>query len=166
MKCDKCNNEATFHYQSNINGEISEYHLCADCAKAEGFGEMMSFRPRSMMRDFFSEPFMGLSDSFFNEPFKSFDRLAESFFGRTALAPFNETAVKIDEPQRNSNFEPYDNATKETEQKRDNIPNKASQELNKRREISALRHQMKAAVIQENFEEAAKIRDQIKELKK
>ena len=33
MKCQRCLvREASFHYKSNINGEISEQHLCANCA--------------------------------------------------------------------------------------------------------------------------------------
>ena len=44
MKCEKCGkNEATFHYQSIINGDREEYHLCEDCVKEEGFTDMMDF---------------------------------------------------------------------------------------------------------------------------
>ena len=33
MKCDRCGkNEATFHYKTNINGRVTEAHLCPDCA--------------------------------------------------------------------------------------------------------------------------------------
>ena len=33
MKCDRCGkNEATFYYKSNINGRVTETHLCPDCA--------------------------------------------------------------------------------------------------------------------------------------
>ena len=38
MKCDKCENEAMLHYESTVNGEKTEYHLCEDCARSEGFG--------------------------------------------------------------------------------------------------------------------------------
>jgi len=35
MNCQHClAKEANFHYRSNINGEIREQHLCADCAQA------------------------------------------------------------------------------------------------------------------------------------
>ena len=37
MKCDRCGkNEATFHYKTNINGRVTEAHLCPDCARAMG----------------------------------------------------------------------------------------------------------------------------------
>ena len=32
MKCEHCGkNEATFYYKSNINGNVTEHHLCGDC---------------------------------------------------------------------------------------------------------------------------------------
>lgn len=161
MKCDKCNNEANFHYQSNVNGEKTEYHLCPECAEKEGFGEMMSLRPRSMMRSFFNEPFMGMLTS----PFGGFGGF-EGFFGRTAIAPKDETNVQIEEPSKAENSAPTENVTKEAAEKKDNIPETVCDEYNKRRQIAALRYKMKAAIITEDFEEAAKLRDEIKELQK
>ena len=35
MKCDKCDNEATVFIQRNINGSVSEQHMCAACARKE-----------------------------------------------------------------------------------------------------------------------------------
>ena len=38
MLCDKCKkNNATIHTSYNINGEVYESHLCADCAKDSDF---------------------------------------------------------------------------------------------------------------------------------
>lgn len=54
MKCEKCGkNEATTFYSENVNGQKREMHLCSDCAKAmnlggafenafQGFGELWS----------------------------------------------------------------------------------------------------------------------------
>ena len=40
MKCDRCGkNEATFHYKTNINGRVTEAHLCPDCARAMGVAD-------------------------------------------------------------------------------------------------------------------------------
>ena len=35
MKCEKCDSEATVFIQRNINGAVSEQHLCAACARKE-----------------------------------------------------------------------------------------------------------------------------------
>ena len=33
MLCQNCgNHEADFHFNSNINGDITELHLCSECA--------------------------------------------------------------------------------------------------------------------------------------
>jgi len=160
MKCEKCNNEAVFHYQSNINGQKSEYHLCADCAKAEGLGEMLEFRPRSMFGSFFSEPFGGLMNSFFSDSFRSFDQLTDGFFGRRLFAPTLEAPsvnIAVDEPEK---------ATETETVKSDNIPEDAGAEFRSKRELHALKHQLREAVRTEEFEKAAELRDKIRELEK
>lgn len=36
MKCDRCDNEATIHETLKVNGQLTEKHLCASCAKEDG----------------------------------------------------------------------------------------------------------------------------------
>jgi protein arginine kinase activator len=157
MKCEKCSNEAVLHYQSNINGEKTEYHLCADCAKKEGFGEILEIRPHPMYGSLFREPFGALTESFFRDPIFS---LADSFFGGGLFAPVlpvPEVRVAVGEAEK-----PAESEAKHT----DNIPEDAGREIRSRREIHALKHQLRAAVIDEEFEKAAELRDKIRELEK
>ncbi len=174
MKCDKCEKEAVLHYQSNVNGERAEYHLCADCANKEGFSDMLSFRPRSMMDSFFSDPFfsrpMSLMDSFFGSPFGS---LSDGFFGRGLLAPtltMPNVRIRIDQPETCSCGDDKScscgEATKTAGEKADNIPEDAGEDIRKKRELHALKHQLKAAIHMEEFEKAAELRDKIRELEK
>ncbi|NLH01611.1 MAG: hypothetical protein GX488_06910 [Clostridiales bacterium] len=157
MKCEKCGNEAVFHYQSNINGEKSEYHLCANCARAEGFGEMLDFRPRSMFDNFWRDPFGGFMDGFFGSPFSP---LTDGFFGRRLFAPtltLPSVNISVGWPEK----------TTECECGRShNIPEDAGDEFRKKRELHALKHQLKAAIKAEEFEKAAELRDKIRELEK
>lgn len=45
MKCDRCGkNDATFYYKSNINGRVTETHLCQDCARQMGYAGPMASR--------------------------------------------------------------------------------------------------------------------------
>ena len=38
MRCDRCGkNEATFYYKSNINGKVTQVHLCPQCAEELGY---------------------------------------------------------------------------------------------------------------------------------
>lgn len=157
MKCEKCENEAVFHYQSNINGEKTAYHLCADCAKAEGFGEMLKFRPNSMFDNFFKEPFGVLMGSFFREPFGSF---TDGFFGRNLIAP------TLTVPEVNISVGESEKATESEPRKTDNIPKDAGAEFRAKRELHVLKHQLRAAIQTEEFEKAAELRDKIRELEK
>ncbi len=160
MKCEKCDKEATFHFQSNINGEKTETHLCEDCAKAEGL-EKLFVRPRAMMGSFFREPFGGLMGSFFTEPF---GMLTENFFGRGFFTP--TLGVPTESARTEDRFAETEKST-ETEQVRsDNIPEDAGEEIRRKRELLLLREQLWSAVKAEEFEKAAEMRDKIRELEK
>jgi protein arginine kinase activator len=156
MKCEKCKNEATFHYQSNINGEKSEYHLCAECAKEAGFGDVMDFRPRSMFDSFWREPFGGLMSGFFDEPFGS--------WGRSLMAPvmaIPQVRIMIGSPEKS---EEVRGAVEAEEKAKDNIPKDAGDEIRGKRELFALKHQLRSAIRNEEFEKAAELRDRIRGL--
>ena len=156
MKCEKCNEkEATFYYSCSINGEKTEKHLCADCAKAEGFGEMFDRRPVSA--------FDGVFDGFFDDFFAPGRSLLSAFdvFGspvRRMMAPvLPRIHVVIGEPDTGSQ------TRSEAEAK---IPEDAGAEVQTRREVAALKHQLQEAVQAENFEKAIELRDKLKELEK
>ena len=62
MKCERCGQrEATFYYQSNINGRVTQVHLCPECAAELGYTRGMSNSFRSFRRSFF-DPFSLLED--------------------------------------------------------------------------------------------------------
>ena len=68
MKCEHCGkNEVSFVYQSNINGKVSEKHLCGECAEQMGYTRHIASRSRRMMQDLMSDGFFGRSlfDDFF-----------------------------------------------------------------------------------------------------
>ena len=158
MKCEKCNEkEATFYYSCNLNGEKTEKHLCADCAKAEGFGEMFDRRPMSAFDDVF--------DGFFDDFFAPSRSMLSAFdvFGspmRRMMAPvLPRIRFVIGEPAAESRPQPKS----ETEAK---IPDDAGEEVKSRREIAALKQQLQEAVQAENFEKAIELRDKLRELEK
>lgn len=59
MKCEKCgSHEATYHYRANVNGEVSEMHLCSGCAEEQGLLRAFDYEPfESLLEDFFSPRF-------------------------------------------------------------------------------------------------------------
>ena len=56
MKCENCGkNEVTFIYQSNVNGQVTEKHLCSECAEKLGLTRQVAARSQRMMRNFFGD---------------------------------------------------------------------------------------------------------------
>lgn len=165
MKCDKCENQAVLHYTSEVNGEKSEFHLCPDCAKAEGFGEMLNFKPGSMFDGFFTRP-AGLMESFFGSPF---GMLSDGFFGGRRMAPalvMPRIMIQVG-GEKTAEAEAAQAETTETaEEKTDNIPEDAGEEIRGKMELIKLRQEMKSAVEAEEFEKAAELRDKIRQLEK
>ena len=146
MKCENCGkNEVTFVYQSNINGQITEKHLCSECAQKLGYTQQVAARSqRSFLDDFFSPmpSLFGRMNRLLEDPFDDF------FADMPALSA---APVQTQEAQ--------------TQEKKDDLVGKEEQgRFARMRQLNALRMEMKKAVHQENFERAAELRDQIRQL--
>ena len=157
MKCEKCNErEATFYYSSDINGEKTERHLCADCAREEGFGGALDYRPMPL--------FGGMLDGFFGDFFTPAGSMLSAFdmFGspmRRMMAPaLPRVRIVIGEPRTAPVQQKSEAETK--------IPEDAGEEIRARRELAALKAQLETAVKAEDFEKAIELRDRIRELEK
>ena len=141
MKCEKCNmKDANFHFKANINGQVSEHHMCSECAEESGLSEAM----KSPLQGFSHSPmsiFSGLGG--FMSPSIS-GMLIQPLFMPLFSSSIPHSSVSV--------------ASEESEAK---IPGDAGDEFKKKRLISALRHKMDSAVKDENFEQAAAIRDEI-----
>lgn len=138
MKCERCGkNEATFYFKSNINGNVTEQHLCGDCARKLGYTEQL--RPRSLF-----------DDDFFTRPFRLFEPLFAPMSARL-LTEFPEpTCEEASSPVAVEERAP---AVQEEQEK-----------WQRERERNALQAQLKNAIAEENFEEAARLRDAIRAL--
>lgn len=154
MKCMNCGkNDVNFYYTSNINGKVTKQQLCSECAEKLGYtqkmGSMFGGTGRmmnSMFGDRFFNDFFGRALS----PFAGFGLEAPRFFSTPWLDSHEEgcsctggTCEESAKPAEKENVDP---------------------ELNRRREINALRHQMHAAAKAEDFEKAAELRDKLRKL--
>ena len=166
MKCDKCGkNEATFYYKSNINGKVTETHLCADCARESEYANGFEAGLEGLMSNFmnmdsffapmqtFAGSLLGDGRDFFSDTFGDFGRAFGGIF------PALGGAVENTGEQRSAGAtdDPVGGVTPI-------VSAEESRKLNAQREINALRLQMDAAVKSEDFETAAKLRDQINAL--
>ena len=153
MKCENCGkNEVTFIYRSNINGKVTEKHLCAECAAEQGYTQQLAARQDRLMRSFFEDPFGG---SFFRPMLGGRSR----FFGEDLFDDFfREMPALTGEPEAAAKAE-------ETARKQEKlVDDKEESRFARARRLNALRLEMKKAVHKEEFEEAARLRDEIRKL--
>jgi len=146
MKCDRCGkNDATFYYKSNINGRVTETHLCQSCAREMGYG-------RSGRNSFFGDSFFG--DDWFSRPFGMLEPLLGGF-GSRLLTEFPQPVDVLEQAQ--------------TDTARDDggagqLPKEEAASLALERKRNALKTQLRNAVEEERFEDAARLRDELKSL--
>lgn len=145
MKCDNCGKEeVNFHYTSNINGNITEKHLCADCAGKLGYGDKSVMRPDMSFEDIFMDLFGGRSTG-------------RMLGGYSMMFPtFIIPTIGLIVPDTSSSSAATGVAEKPAE-----ISVEVDVEMKKRREINIMREQMHKAAEEENFEKAAALRDSI-----
>lgn len=157
MKCENCGkNEVTFIYQSNINGQVTEKHLCSECAEKLGYTHKAAARAPRMMRSFFGDSFFG--DSFFDDFFSPMP----SLFGRMNRLLENPFDDFFDAMPALS---PAPSQESAQEEKKDDLVGKEDQSrFAYMREMNALKLEMKKAVHHEDFEKAAQLRDKIRAL--
>ena len=155
MKCKKCGkDEVNFHYSSNVNGVVHQTHLCSECASQSGidFGRM--FDSSSM--------FSGFS------PFGTRSRLMPMTmlgFDPIAMLGIDPAAVFVTWPQAGlpeaecaCGGSSCETSVPETDEAQ------VDGDMKKRREINILKEQMRLAAENEDFEKAAQLRDQVKQM--
>ena len=137
MKCDRCGkNEATFHYKTNINGRVTEVHLCPDCARAMGYAGSVERRMSSWF-----------DDDWFDRPF----RMLEPFFGGFGSRMLTEFPQPVDVLEQAQSAGPESSAAE-------------AMSLALERKRNALETQLHNAVAEERYEDAARLRDELKAL--
>lgn len=148
MKCEHCGkNEVTFVYQSNINGEVTEKHLCGECAKELGYAKQFAQQRQRMVQDFFGrsllDDFLMPAPSFMRRMNRMLEDPFDDFFAD--MPALSHAPVRKEEP------------------KQEELVNAEEQDRFARmRRKNAMRQEMKRAVREENFERAAELRDQLR----
>ena len=147
MKCQNCGkNEVNFHYSSNVNGNITQAHLCSQCAAQAGYDLGSMFSTRSMFGDFFGTT--------------AGQRLMPA-----TMLDFDPMSMFITWPQARAlpTGQCECDGTCETPIQENPMAN-IDEDMQKRRELNIMREQMRCAAENEDFEKAAEIRDRLKEM--
>ncbi|MBQ1834160.1 MAG: UvrB/UvrC motif-containing protein [Oscillospiraceae bacterium] len=138
MKCDRCGwNDATRYYRSVVNGRTTEAHLCANCARELGYES-------------------DWSDSF-GDLFSLLPRMVadESFFASPRLTPSARRTLHVLPAQEQEEPEPVEEPILSDDEQRT---------LRRERERNALQLALNEALEAEDYERAAKLRDELKKL--
>jgi protein arginine kinase activator len=157
IKCDKCEKQATIHLTDIVDGMKNEVHLCQDCAAAEGLTVKASVPLSQLLEEFVLQK----SD----QPVQSEAKcdvcgLSFSEFRQKGLlgCPNDYDAFsKLLEPL-------LERAQEGATQHVGKVPTKSGVNQKKQNAVLRLRSSLRAAIATEDYEKAAALRDQIKEL--
>ena len=157
MKCEHCGkNEVTFIYRSSVNGNVTEQHLCSECAEKLGYTRSLAAHNRSKMQSFFGKN--SLFDDFFSP--------LPNLMGRSRWLledPFEDFFA--DMPALRSSAAQQKAETQEPKKQQNQLVDQEEQSrFSRMRQMNALRLEMKKAVGSEDFERAAQLRDEIRAL--
>jgi len=161
MLCDHCGkNQASVSVKQTVNGLTKTSHLCKECSK------------QLKLSGFFGTPFFNTADLFSG----LFDH--SDFIGEQKIERCPKCGATLQEILSTGHLgcvkcvETFDSALLPTIRKihgnarhTGKIPKTASIEIKNHRQIEGIEEQLKKAIALQNFEEAAKLRDEIKLLK-
>jgi len=160
MLCTNCNvNEANFHYKRIIDGRKTEQHLCSDCAHSLGYlGQNENiFGIGSILNDFIAMPMSGSAskvkiscpncsttyDEFKRTGFLGCDKCYDTFSSAIEgiLSRIQPATVH-----------------------KGSLGGETGEKIRKENELSNLKDELKKAIIEERYEDAAVLRDKIKKM--
>lgn len=170
MLCEKCGkNEATVYMKRVINGQVSEQHLCTECAGAQG---VLKNDPFAGMSDFFEDfgkGFGGFFPGFAEQP-----NPRRSMPAATRCPVCGATAQDIARSGRAgcaNCYTVFDKVLMPAIRRIHGdvshtgaIPGSAGAAAAQKRRLAELKQQLSDAIAQEAFEDAARLRDEIREL--
>lgn len=176
MICERCKkNEAVFYYHENVNGNEKNYHLCAECAaELEKNGELKTKSNFGGFDSFFGE-------SAWSDPFKSMNALLSGFIGggkqisEKRCSGCGLTFKELASDGMAGCAECYTAFSKELEptlaklhghvSHRGRVPQRFREKQELKEKIASLEKEREEAVRNEDYERAAEIRDELKNLR-
>lgn len=184
MLCENCGeNEANVRYTQIVNGVKKEMALCEKCADELGIGDMdfnMPINLSSFLTDFFDDTQEAFLPSFSNTKELRCDECGMTYdefthTGKFGCANCYETfSNKIDSILKNLHASNRHIGRKgkivkpvldKADIKKEET-NKEKEEKNQISKIEELKEDLKQAIKEERYEDAARIRDEIKKLEK
>lgn len=157
MLCTNCNsNPAQFHYKQITGGKKTELHLCASCAQSLGYISKAEnfFDIGSILNDFISPGFNVKNPSSCQKCGTTFDE-----FRRTGFLGCEE-CYEVFSGVIESSLSKIQPSTTH----KGTLAGEEGKKIEKKNELDSLKDELKKAIIDERYEEAAVLRDKIKKL--
>ncbi len=175
MLCEKCKkNQATVHMKQVVNGQSKELHLCQECAQEAGYLNDMG------LMGWGHGGFSNLFDDMFQDMFHISagpETIGIGHNGSSVRCP--SCGMTLDEFKRTGKlgcgqcyeaFAPYLQPALRSihgsDEHKGKIPQKSGGRMMAHRELETLKRKLAVAIEKEEFEEAARLRDQIRALEK
>lgn len=157
MLCEKCHkNEATTHIRSVVNGEVYEKHLCSSCAVSEGYVDTPNNSLAQMLSNMFGDTVLPDEKRVMRCECcgSSYNDIAKS--GKCGCSECYTTFYE--------QLLPYFKRVHGSVQHIGKRLEKLSIQTDSAPQIDELRGYLKKLVEEENYEQAAIVRDKIKSL--
>lgn len=164
MLCEECgNNSATVHLTKIVNGKVNKLHLCGLCAKKH---KSFDFDSTFSINNFLT----GLLDNSQEDKFKvgstEDNRCSKCGMTYGKLRQTGRFGCSHCYESFKQRLSPLFKRIHGHDSHVGKVPKKAGGVFRIKKEIDALRNQIDFAVRKEEFERAAQLRDQIRELQK
>lgn len=172
MLCQACNkNNAAVHYKTNINGVVKEKYLCRECAEKHGAAQNEMFPPIDVMDGFFGKTddiFGGFFAGMMGEPQtrKSTEHKACPMCGMRYSEFLHEGKIGCSKC-----YETFAQSLGATikrihtnSEHLGKVPEGIKSAFSDKRKIDELRKKLNGAIEAQEYEMAAKYRDEIREL--
>lgn len=160
MLCQKCNhNQANTHIKTMVNGKVEEYMLCSQCAMELGYQNMFSpslFSFDNMFGSFFEPKGQERLKSDAQCPCCGSTLAQIMNSGRMGCSQCYETFYQDILPWLGQIHNNVSHVGK--------LPRTADIKLKQKNRLRELKKQLQTAIEDQEFEQAARLRDQIKEL--
>lgn len=156
--CQSCGKEeSTVHFTKIVNGEIEEIHLCKSCFNSEsGFASEFPF--------FFDNLFSGLFSTVEKE--ENEKKCPECDWSYDNLVKIGKLGCPNCYEYFEGELNPMLKGMQGSVSHEGKIPSRTSESLKKKKLLQELQNKLELSISEERYEDAAKYRDKIKEVKK
>lgn len=170
MYCQECGKKpATLHFTKIVNGEKTEFHICEGCARERGEGipgSPGSFSIHSLLSGLLDFNALGNSASALAGAPQQPIRCEECGLTYTQFSKIGRFGCSSCYQAFEGRLDPLLKRVHSSTTHSGKIPKRSGGRIQCRREIERLRRDLHTHIEQEEFESAAKLRDEIRELER